>query len=257
MSKIKNIATYVNSEIKANRKFQTLPFHLLPENIGEAYQAQYEYHRISDRGSLGGYKIALSSKVIQELCGIKHPIAGGLFEDEIYQSPHSFSLSGRKNLGIEFELAVKIGKLINPTAGTFNKKNVKECIEWVAPAFEIINDRNADYSKLCKLTMIAVNAWNTGVVIGDPITTWYDLDLDETKATLFWNSEHKICANLMDSDPFESLAWVINLMTSHGKTIPAGSIIITGSVLKTRTPNVGDNIKYMIGGQWKVELCIE
>ena len=37
-------------------------------------------------------------------------------------------------------------------------------------------------------------------------------------------------------------------MISQGKVIPTDSIIITGSVIKTRAPLVGDKIIYDVGG---------
>ena len=51
--------------------------------MDEAYLAQKLFHEQSGRSELGGHKIALASKVQQELCGIDHPIAGGIFKNEI------------------------------------------------------------------------------------------------------------------------------------------------------------------------------
>ena len=60
----------------------------------------------------------------------------------------------------------------------------------------------------------------------------------------------------MASDPFASFAWVVNLVTSFGKTVHKGNTIITGSVLKTRTPKIGDKIKYEIDKLSKVEIIV-
>ena len=48
--------------------------------------------------------------------------------------------------------------------------------------------------------------------------------------------------------PFESLAWLANLLASRGRGMKAGEIVITGSALKTRFPEVGDRVTYRIAG---------
>ena len=47
--------------------------------------------------------------------------------------------------------------------------------------------------------------------------------------------------------PFDTLAWVINLRLSLNLNIPKGSKIITGSVIKTRSPKKGDVVTYNVG----------
>ena len=48
--------------------------------------------------------------------------------------------------------------------------------------------------------------------------------------------------------PFESLAWLANLLAARGRGMRAGEIVITGSALKTRFPEAGDAITYRIAG---------
>ena len=63
-------------------------------------------------------------------------------------------------------------------------------------------------------------------------------------------------AMIKDANPIESLAWVSNLLISLGRTIPKDSIIITGSVIKTRAPHKGDHIIYKIEDLSEVETKI-
>ena len=79
MTKVEEIANFIVSEHKKNKKYINLPVSLKPQNIEEAYLAQNLFHKNVGRGNLGGYKIALASKIQQELCGINHPVAGGIF----------------------------------------------------------------------------------------------------------------------------------------------------------------------------------
>ena len=53
-------------------------------------------------------------------------------------------------------------------------------------------------------------------------------------------------AFIKDANPFDSLAWVINLRLSLNLNVPKGSKIITGSVIKTRSPKKGDVVTYNV-----------
>ena len=126
----------------------------------------------------------------------------------------------------------------------------------LSPAFELIIDREADYSNINPLTMITDNAWCSGIVLGKELPNWEQLDLDVIKSQLLWNNEPPQNAMIRDANPLESLSWVVNLLLSHGRTIPKNSVIITGSVIKTRAPHKGDTVIYKVGDLSEVEIKI-
>ena len=107
-----------------------------------------------------------------------------------------------------------------------------------------------------RLSMIADNAWCSGIVLGKELPDWTNLDLDTIQSKLFWNDETPQNAMIKDANPIDSLLWVSNLLTSLGRTIPKNSVIITGSVIKTRAPKNDDNIIYNVGNLSEVEIKI-
>ena len=250
------IANHLVKEHRNKINFKTLPTDLLPLNMDEAYLAQQSFHEQSGRGELGGHKIALASKVQQELCGIDHPIAGGIFKNEIFNSPHNIEIQNYHGLGLEFELAMEISSDLDESIGKLNENNVKNYISNIYTAFELIIDRNADYSKINALTMTADNVWCGGVVLGNKINNWKNLDFNALQSTLLWNDEAPQKAFIKDATPFRTLAWVINVRLSQNINIPSGSKIITGSVIKTRAPKKGDHIIYKIDRLSQVEVKI-
>ena len=256
MDRLEQIAQFMLDQHNSKQNFQNLPETLMPKDFDEAYKVQQVFQKNSDRGELGGFKIALASKIQQELCGIDHPIAGGIFANEINSSPSTFELSNFHGLGLEFEIAVKLSDDLKPEMGPFNKDNIREFIKSLSPAFELIIDRNADYSNINPLSMITDNAWCSGIVMGTELPNWDTLNLDTIKSKLFWNDEIPQDAMIKDANPLESLSWVANLLLSHGRTIPKGSVIITGSVIKTRAPQIGDHIIYKVGNLSEVEIKI-
>lgn len=257
--KVENIARAIKAAHERGEAFANLAGDLAPDDVVQAYAAQDRLHVLhaqNGRGRLGGRKIALASQVQQELCGIDHPIAGGIFADEIMATPASVERSDYHGLGIEFELAVRLGRNLTGEGGPYDAKNIRGAIASIQPAFELIIDRGADYTDLGALTMIADNAWCAGVVLGSEIAGWQELDLDELPVTLHWNDDAPVTAKVGDADPLGSLAWVANLVTSMGNTMRAGEIVITGSVIKTRYPGVGEHCRYDIAGLGDVSLTI-
>ena len=129
-------------------------------------------------------------------------------------------------------------------------------VDEIYPAFELIIDRDADYTDLSALTLIADNAWSGGVVLGNSIKNWQSLDFSKLKSTLYWNNEAPVEAKIIDANPLTSLEWVINHLGNMGHEIPKDSIIITGSVLKTRKPLKKDKVIYKVDELAEVEVLI-
>ena len=256
MDRLEQIAQFMLDQHNAKQNFENLPETLMPSDFDQAYEAQRVFQKNSGRGELGGFKIALASKVQQELCGIDHPIAGGIFANEIKNSPSTFELSNFHGLGLEFEIAVTLSDDLKPDMDSLNRDNIRKYIKCLSPAFELIIDRDADYSNINPLTMITDNAWCSGIVLGKELPNWENLDLDMIQSQLFWNDEAPQNAMIKDANPLESLAWVSNLLLSLGRIIPKDSVIITGSVIKTRAPKQGDHIIYNVGNFSEVEVKI-
>ena len=87
--------------------YANLPAELSPGDVDEAYAAQAAFHRLAIpvHGAIGGWKIATTTKVMQELMGIGHPCAGAIFASRIHQGPARLRAKDYVSLKIEFELA--------------------------------------------------------------------------------------------------------------------------------------------------------
>ena len=114
MNRLEQIAQCMLDQHNLKQNFENLPETLMPKDFDEAYETQKIFQENSGRGSLGGFKIALASKVQQQLCGIDHPVAGGIFANEIKSSPSTFELENFHGLGLEFEIAVTMSDDLKP-----------------------------------------------------------------------------------------------------------------------------------------------
>lgn len=256
--RIDAIAREIYRQHKARETYRSFMGDEGPRDMAEAYAAQFRFHELhaeKGRGAIGGRKIALASKVQQQLCGVDEPIVGGIFAREIFHGPKTLRHADYHGLGLEFELAAVMGEDIAPGDGRFDAETVRARVASIHPAFEIIIDRNADYETLTALSMAADNAWNGGVVLGPALEEWRDADVDEWRGALFWNDEPPVDARLGDADPFGSLAWMANIIAGAGQTLRKGDVVITGSVIRTRYPKPGERARYRIAD--RAEAVIE
>jgi 2-oxo-3-hexenedioate decarboxylase/2-keto-4-pentenoate hydratase len=131
----------------------------------------------------------------------------------------------------------------------------------VMPAFELADDRNADYSTLSAhpLMLIADNAWNEGAVLGEPVQDWRGTDLAALRGTVF--ADGKQIGEGRGSDvmghPFEALAWLANNLASRGLGLWRSDVVITGSLIASRFAAPGEALRFDAGPLGAVELQVD
>src|ERR1700719_1269243 len=128
--------------------YRNLPDELRPSSIAEAYAAQEAYYRLAEPslGAVGGAKIATTTKVMQELMGIDHPCGGAIFSHTIHYSPAHLHTENFVNVRIESEIALMLGADLPASDAPWRRDMVAPAISAAMPAFELIEDRNADYT---------------------------------------------------------------------------------------------------------------
>ncbi len=257
-AKTEAIAAKLCADWERKSPYETLSGDLRPDDLDEAYQAQVALQRlfIGKRGPLAGRKIALTSKAMQEMCGIDHPCAGAFFERDVRRSPAEIARSEFRHVGIEFELAVRLAIDVTPGMAPHDAKTVRGLIAGVAPAFELIEDRGVDYASLDVLTLVADNSWCGGVVLGADIEEWAALDLSSLSCVVSEPGVPPEQVVMGAADPLGSLAWVLNHANALGETVRAGEVVITGSVVRTRFPNAGTRYRFEIIGHGFVEMAV-
>ena len=210
-------------------------------------------------GAVVGYKIALTSKTMQEMCGVDRPLAGVLLEGGVRSGPATVRLSDFQHVGLEFETAVFLARDMPPRDEEYQAGEVAGFVATCAPAFELVEDRGADYAALDAVGITADNAWNGGVVLGAPSEAWRTLDLAAAKTMLDWSGREPEVSSTGAAmgHPFAAVAWVANHLNARGSSLKAGEVVMTGSTMKTRFPVGGEKVRYTIEGLGNVALSIE
>src|SRR2546427_10297099 len=88
--------------------------------LDDAYRIQDALHRLmaeAGRGEIAGWKIALTSKAMQQMTGVDQPAAGAIFSTAVLASPARVDLAAYHHLGVEFEVAVRLGDDLPSSGG--------------------------------------------------------------------------------------------------------------------------------------------
>jgi 2-keto-4-pentenoate hydratase len=240
---------------------ERVPFanHALKWNIPDlagAYDLQSAFvERLSERyGRPVGYKVALTSKRMQVMCGIDQPLAGVVLSKRLHASGATVPLSNYDHLGIEFEITVKLARPLPSRAKPYSFDEVSSAVGAIAPSFELIDDRRADYKTLDVLSLTSDNAWNAGAVLGDFRDQWPDLEAIVGSADR--NGERFDSGHGRDAlgHPFNSLLWLANHLSARGQGLRAGDIVMTGSLVSTRFPVAGESYRFTLEGVGSAEV---
>ena len=247
-------ARYLDEAHRSRSRYQNLPAAIAPRNFEDAYAAQDALCALwlPRLGTIAGRKIAVTTKVMQELMGIDHPCGGLIFASRVHRSPAQIAKADFVNVRIECELAVRLGRDLPKGPKPYTRESVRPAVSEIMAAFELIEDRNADYKSCKALSLIADNAWNGGIVIGPGKALPAGSDLDGIRGVLKRNGKEELSGKT--DDPLGALAWVVNLAADHGRPMTAGMVVITGSLVVTVDIAPGERLDFAIDGVGEASL---
>jgi len=246
-------ARFIADAHAARQAYQNLAGPLEPPTIADAYAVQEELRTLWEpiHGPVAGLKIAVTTKVMQELMGIDHPCGGMIYARNVHAAPHKLEMGRYMHVVLEFELAVRVERTLAKKATPWSREEVRSEITEVMPAFELIEDRNAVYKETRPTTLVADNAWNAGIVLGKPVKVPASLELNGLAGHL------KTPAGVREGrtdDPMGALAWCANLAADRGRPLEAGQVVITGSVIPTLPIAAGETFRFELEGLGSIEI---
>jgi 2-keto-4-pentenoate hydratase len=244
-------------------RFAPIPDDIAPQSIDDAYAVQADYVglRHESLGPVIGYKIAVTTDAMRKLTGLQDAIAGDMLEKSVLRGPARIRAGDYVRLIVEFEIAVQLADDLPVVGAPYTKESVAACVGAVMPAFELADDRNADYSNLSShpLMLIADNAWNEGAVLGEPVPGWRDVDLAALRGTVAIDGKHVGEGRGGDvmGHPLEALAWLANNLASRGLGLWRSDVVITGSLVASQFLKAGQTARFDAGPLGSVELHVD
>lgn len=254
-ARLESMARHFWEARRAGQNYANLPDAQAPASIAEAYAAQSEYWRLAEPvyGPVAGLKVAVTTKVMQQLMGINHACGGGIFARTIHASGARIAKGDFINLRVESEIALKIGADMPLAQAPWTADSVVPFVAGAMPAYELIEDRNAVYTQTRAPSMIVDNCWNAGVVLG-PMKAASPREIVGVKGRQTLNGQPVAEGNA--EDPFATLAWLANVMAERGRDVKAGMVVITGSLIATFSVSPGDRAVFSVDGLGEVVLDI-
>jgi 2-keto-4-pentenoate hydratase len=260
--RIQQAARCLVEEHRARKSFGPMPEMLAPRGVDEGYAIQEAFHTLmaATHGPVAGYKVALTAPVMQQMVGFHTPFAGIISTRTIHRSPATIRRTDYVRLGIECEIAVQLGRDLPIAQAPFSRSDVAEAVAGVMAAFELVDDRAADYSQLAALvlTIIADNAWNAGIVLGPPVSDWRSIDLAAARGELVINGVTIGQGHGRDvmGHPLEALVWLVNMLARRGKSLKQGMIVMTGSIVATQFVHRSDVVSLAVDMLGEVRLNV-
>jgi 2-keto-4-pentenoate hydratase len=221
-------------------------------SLDEAYRIQLAL--IDRRCAAGerqiGWKVGLTSKAIQQQFGFHEPCFGCILETR--PSGHVFATGELIKPGFETELCVRLGR---PLAGEASLDEVGAAVAAVYPSFEIIETRG-DPAQIA--LMLADNAQQRSVILGEPVALTSAPRLDQVEAHVELNRSivaAGIGAAVLDH-PLNSVAWLARKLCEYERSLRAGEVVMTGSLVRQFPLARGDQASASFSGIGTVELGV-
>ena len=259
-SKSQQAGALLYREYREKKPYSLMKTELAPISDSEAYDIQKEFMllRAQDSGGYSGYKIAYTTKVMQERVGASEPVFGRILSDSVHQSPASLKAKNYVNLAVECEVAVKMGSNLEVKDEGLDRDSIFEAIEYLQLAFELVDIRQS-LAENSLIQSIATNIHGAGVVLGEPIRNWRELDIPSATCELKLDgtSVGTGCASDVNGHPAEPMVWIANALLSRKRHLRAGDLVITGSMIPPTFLQAGTSALLEMDNLGSVSLLVE
>ncbi|MEQ9813121.1 MAG: fumarylacetoacetate hydrolase family protein [Azospirillaceae bacterium] len=197
--------------------------------VDDAYRVQDIV--AAGRGPVAGWKIGCTSAMAQAYLGIGHPFAGAVHRADIHASPARLSARAFRQRGIEGEFALRLGRDLTAADGPFDAEGLRDAVDAVIPAIEVIEPRFANWREVGAAATIADHGAHGALVLGEavPVERCPDLRQARVRVTIDGTVTGEGEGSAVLGDPLAALAWLANHLTGRGAVLPAGAIVSTGT----------------------------
>lgn len=199
----------------------------------------------------------MTTRTMQRQSGIDTPIAGKILSAGMMGSGGELHRADYFHVGIESELAFILSRDIDAPLGASDD----EVLEFIATAhasFEVVDDRNADFSRFTAPRLVAENIWNVGAVLGDGVPPAQLGPIDKLAGRYSENGVEVAAGRTSDvlGNPLNVVRWLAEFLLERGSMLRKGQIILTGSITTLRYPAEGTDCRFEINGLPPVDVRV-
>jgi 2-keto-4-pentenoate hydratase len=128
--RIAQAAQFLLEEHRTHNPFGPLPAPCAARTVDEAYAVQEAFHALmaATYGPVAGYKIALTTPVMQHMVGFHEPVSGAILARTMQQSPCTIRSTDYGRLGVECEIAVRLEADLPVTSAPYRRDQITAAI---------------------------------------------------------------------------------------------------------------------------------
>lgn len=208
-----------------------------------------------------GWKIGLTSKVMQRALDIETPDSGVLYDDMVFETGSSVPKGRFIQPRVETEIAFVMKA---PLEGKVTREDVLAATDYVTPSIEILDTRILRADPETGKARIIVdtvsdNAANAGIVIGKEKHAPDAFDLRWVGAIISKNGEVEATGlgAAVLNDPVTGIAWLSERMGQYGQRIEPGQVVLSGSFVAPIECPPGTDIAADFGQFGSVSISFE
>lgn len=223
-----------------------------------AIQSAWVKRKVSEGDPVIGYKIGLTSRVMQRAMNIDTPDFGVLLESMRFNNQSKIRHADFTDPRIEVELAFVLKKRL--FGENLTVEDVLEATDYVTPSLELIaarsyrTDPETGYTRTVMDT-IADNAANAGIIVGEKRFAPETIDMRWSGGILYKNNiieETGLAAAVLDH-PANGICWIAKRFAPHSIALEPGQILLSGSFTAPVIVNPGDKIHADYGPLGKID----
>lgn len=231
------------------------------DDIETAYLIQHAGDRVlrDEKGYKQiGYKIAAPNAGARQMLGVAEPFFGRLYDKTASASPAELASGAGFFHVYEPEIALQIGRDLDPADGPFDAAAVEAHTRAVLPAIEIIGTYFSPWNGVGGANLISDNAALGHWIFGEGVDDWSGIDLINGPASITINGEERATGqgSNVDGGVFGATAWLANALIKHGLTLKAGDYVTTGSVTPPQPAQPGEHVVASFGALGQVEVRV-
>lgn len=189
----------------------------------DAYTIQAQV--AAELGPVGAWKTGALSPTAE-------PIGAPIPTTLTLASPASLSASRFRLLGIEAEIAYRLGKSLPERDAAYDRDEVVRAIDAVLPAIEVVDSRLVEPAAADPLWKLADHQSNGALVVGAPVLDWQTIDPAEQAVRLTIDGRIVVegVGGNPAGDPLRLIVWMANHLAEHCGGLRQGQIVTTGSM---------------------------
>ncbi|MGU3362728.1 fumarylacetoacetate hydrolase family protein [Methylobacterium sp. M6A4_1b] len=212
---------------REGRQFAELPEAVRPRTMAEGYDVQ-DLLVAALGAETAGWKLAIGSHRGKRGSGVGRSIAGRVLRNRLHGDEAELRMPHTGAVTIEFEIAYVIARDITPAAPAVP---AAEVVGETRAAFELVLSRYLDRRAVGWPSFAADNSAFQALVLGPVVATADLADLARSLVVEVDGTERvRAVTGEDETDPLAALTDLMAVARERGMTIPAGSIVSTGTL---------------------------